>query len=112
MRLRDLNAKFERIEQLDGHTYFESEGVTIADADGICFLCPVCFEKNKGPIGTHSVICWRPRVPQEIRPGPGRWEFEGTSIDDLTLRAGSSSIKLESGCQAHFFVTKGEIKPA
>lgn len=112
MRLRDLNAKFERIEKCSYATYYVNEGTTIENADGICFLCPVCFEKNKGPIGTHAIICWRPRVPAEMSPSPGRWEFQGTSIDDLTLVAGSSSIKLESGCQAHFFVTKGEIKPA
>lgn len=24
-------------------------------AQGIWFLCPLCFEKNKGPVGTHMV---------------------------------------------------------
>lgn len=25
-------------------------------ADGIMFLCPVCFQKNGGPAGTHSML--------------------------------------------------------
>lgn len=112
MRLSELRAKFERIEKRADATYYASEGVTIDTADGVCFLCPKCFEKNGGPVGTHSIICWRPRVPAEYRPGPGRWEFEGTGIDDLTLVAGSSSVKLEVGCQAHFHIVKGEVKPA
>lgn len=112
MRLSELKPKFKRIEQRDGHTYFVSEGVTIENADGICFLCPKCFVEKGGPVGTHRIICWRPRIPLSESPGPGRWEFQGTSIDDLTLVAGSSSIKLEGGCQAHFFIQKGEIKNA
>jgi hypothetical protein len=78
-------------------------------ADGIWFLCPKCFQANGGRVGTHQVACWRPRVPQTISPTPGRWEFQGTSLKDLSLVAGSSSILLTSGCQAHFFVTNGEI---
>jgi hypothetical protein len=83
---------------------------TIADADGVYFLCPKCFAENGGPIGTHSVICWRPRMPAEVLPGPGRWEFVGTGLGDLTLRAGSSSVALRGGCAAHFFVEQGAIR--
>jgi hypothetical protein len=82
----------------------------IDGADGIMFLCPICFEKNKGPIGTHSILCWQPHVPQTFYPAPGRWRFEGTGIRDLTLVAGSSSILLQGGCNAHFFVQRGEIR--
>jgi hypothetical protein len=73
------------------------------------FLCPKCFATNGGARGTHSVICWSPGVPQEMRPGPGRWQLQGTSLDDLTLVAASSSVKLEGGCEAHFFVRNGAI---
>lgn len=61
-------------------------------------------------IGTHRIICWRPRVP--ITPsmvGPGRWDFEGTGYDDLSLVAGSSSVQILGGCAAHFFVRAGEV---
>lgn len=82
----------------------------IADADGVQFLCPVCFTKNGGPVGTHSVICWRPRVPSDVCPKPGRWELVGTGYADLSLVAGSSSVLLQDApCKAHFFVTNGQI---
>jgi hypothetical protein len=72
---------------------------SLAEADGVMFLCPKCFEHNQGPVGTHMVICWRPRVPLTRLPGPGRWEFEGTGCNDLTLVAGSSSVLLQSWCR-------------
>src|SRR5262245_10080975 len=55
------------------------------NAQGVRFLCPLCFKKNGGPVGTHEVVCWsRSRgVPEDVRPGPGRWRLVGTSIDDL-----------------------------
>lgn len=80
------------------------------EADGIRFLCPKCFMTNGGRSGTHSVICWRPKVPLNVNPTPGRWEFEGKGFFDLTLVAGSSSIQVGSGCMAHFFIERGEIR--
>jgi hypothetical protein len=82
-----------------------------ADADGVMFLCPVCFKANGGAVGTHVIVCWRPRVPPSVRPGPGRWEWQGSSFADVTFVAGSSSVLLTGGCHAHFFVRDGEIVP-
>jgi hypothetical protein len=80
-------------------------------ADGILFLCPVCFRANGGPAGTHSIICWQPHVPQDMDPKPGRWAFKGTGFGDLTLVAGSSSVFLQgAGCKAHFFIRDGKIE--
>jgi len=85
---------------------------SLAEADGICFVCPKCLQDaSMHRPGVHSVICWRPQVLQTTSPTPGRWEFEGTGIDDLTLVAGSSSVLLTSGCGAHFYVRNGEIIP-
>lgn len=122
MKLRSLEPHFIRREirpcgvgvggcsVLSPHTEHEWHvDTTFAEADGVMFLCPKCFETNGGPVGTHGVICWRPRVPAGIDPSPGRWEFEGSSIDDLSLRAGSSSVQLHGGCNAHFYVANGEI---
>jgi hypothetical protein len=78
-------------------------------ADGVQFLCPTCFQKNGGPRGTHLVICWRPHISQSMTPRPGRWQLQGTSLEDLTLVAGSSSVQIKGGCNAHFFVRNGEI---
>lgn len=83
---------------------------TVDEADGIIFLCPKCFTTNNGSVGTHYVLCWRPRIPPDIAPKPGRWELLGTSINDLSLRAGSSSILLHSDCTAHFFIENGMIR--
>jgi hypothetical protein len=44
-----------------------------------------------------------------MSPTPGRWDFQGTGLQDLTLVAGSSSVLLTGGCRAHFFVRDGEI---
>ena len=93
----------------DGHTYHQ-RCTDIADAEGVSFLCPTCFESNGGSVGTHGIICWSPNVPQTFAPTPGRWELVGTSMDDLSLVAGSSSVALTGdGCKAHFFVTNGSI---
>lgn len=106
MRLLELEPQWLKIL---GEKTFQRTELTIDEADGIVFLCPKCFVEKGGPIGTHSIICWRPRVPQDIDPKPGRWEFEGTGFNDLTLVAGSSSILLLGGCNAHFFIRNGGI---
>lgn len=104
MRLSELEPEFIKI--LDEKSHMPS---SLTEADGLFFLCPKCFAENKGPVGTHAIICWRPRVSQDRDPKPGRWEFVGTGIDDLKLVAGSSSILLTSGCMAHFFIRDGRI---
>ena len=78
---------------------------TLAEAQGVQFLCPKCFATNGGPRGTHSVVCWsRSRgVSEEEVPGPGRWTLEGTGLDDLTLNGdaigggGARSVLLNGG---------------
>lgn len=112
MRLRELEPEFLKITGEDTFRHYKEDGslYSLSEADGVLFLCPVCFKTNSGPIGTHSVICWQPHVPQNIGPVPGRWSFSGTGLNDLTLTAGSSSILLMGGCNAHFFITNGEIK--
>ena len=108
MRLDELEPKFLKLV----HPKEWHNVETIAEADGIRFLCPKCFTENSGPMGTHSVICWQPTVPAEVRPAPGRWQFLGNGYRDLSLVAGSSSVQLNGGCQAHFFVENGAIRNA
>lgn len=108
MKLRDLNAAFLAYESPTTFRHVD----TLAEADGIIHLCHVCFQRNNGPKGTHSMLHWfRGRVPDDLHPGPGRWTPEGTGIDDLSFVPGNpvqAHSVLQEG-HAHFFITNGEI---
>lgn len=107
MTLRELEPQF--LKHTSDTTWSHVNSIT--EADGIIFLCPVCFKANGGNVGTHSIICWRPHIPQTTSPTPGRWEFQGTGYDDLTLVADSSSIFLSTApCEAHFHIRNGNIE--
>ncbi len=117
MRLTELEPKFLRLEPDSpegGHVFAELD--EMAGAEGVIFLCPKCFEANRGPVGTHVIICWAPAVPPDLSMSPGRWTLVGTGFADLTLNAppGSSarSVQLHGGCNAHFHITNGEVTNA
>ena len=85
---------------------------TLAEAQGIRFLCPLCFKKNCGVVGTHGVdVSFSGRgVPDGAGSHnaaglPSRWGVTGASFEDLTM---TPSI-LTSGCGWHGFVNNGEI---
>lgn len=87
---------------------YHNEAEDFAHADGVTFLCPTCFKKNNGRVGTEHVLVWfrgRPNVPADAVPGPGRWGASGTSFDDLTLTP-SVNVSHEHW---HGFVTNGEV---
>lgn len=106
MKLTDLEPQFLK---RDDDTHFHCVD-SIADADGVEFVCPKCFTANGNQRpGVHSVICWSPSVPQTTSPTPGRWNLVGTGFSDLSLVAGSSSIQLTSGCMWHGFVANGDV---
>jgi len=107
MKLVELKPQFLKWKN-DTHFKHVDE---INEADGIVFKCPLCLKNNNMSIvGVHSVICWEPNIPQTTSPTPGRWNMLGTSFNDLTLQAGSSSVLLTGdGCKAHFLITNGEI---
>ncbi len=108
MRLVDLEASFRKLLD-DKGTHGEVK--TLAEGDGIMFLCPKCFVELKGNVGCHGVICWfEGKVPDELDPKPGRWNPVGTGLDDLTFVPGkkSNSVLLLSGCKWHGFVTNGD----
>lgn len=107
VQLSNLEARFLKYVPRDGHVYMENVD-SIAEADGVIFLCPKCFVENKGSRGTHSVLCWSPKVPPDVDPKPGRWNLVGTGLHDLSLVAGSSSVLLTAGCKWHGFVRNGD----
>jgi len=106
--LVDLEPEFLKIESPKS---FRMDA-TFQDNDGLFLLCPECFTKNKGNVGTHGVICWKPNVPQTMEPKPGRWSQTGSGFGDLSLVAGSSSVLLTAGCNAHFFIRNGIVTNA
>lgn len=85
---------------------------TLAEAQGVCFLCPVCFVTNGGRIGTH--LCEvtfegrgaEPTQGTQNERGPVRWTVAGTGVDDLTT---TPSILLLGGCGWHGYITAGEV---
>lgn len=108
MKLTDLEPEFLKVVE-PGKTHQRVD--TLAEAQGIFFLCLKCFEANGSRVGTHGVICWfagRGVLDTEV-PGPGRWEAVGTGYADLTLRASSSSILLTGGCAWHGYVQNGDV---
>lgn len=133
MRLRDLEAEFikrvvtpnvptdiadadfeitrkSHVELRDRIEHHPVE--TLAEADGVWFLCPKCFAANGGKRGTHMVLCWFVgKVPDDAQPKPGRWNPAGSSLDDLTfVGPGAASVLLlsDAGCQWHGFVKNGD----
>lgn len=86
-----------------------------SEAQGIWFLCPVCFVKNKGPMGTHMVLVWfKDRgVPDTAEPLP-RWTATGTTFFDLTLMPSIDTTKNKAGevvnpHEWHGFITAGKV---
>jgi hypothetical protein len=111
MRLADLDARFIKLDPAQPGSFW-TEGVPLAEAHGVMFLCPVCFAAAGNDVGVHSVICWFADrgVPADMTPKPGRWRPAGTGIDDLTfVGPDAASVLLMSGCNAHFFVRDGAI---
>ena len=94
---------------------------TLAEADHLMFLCPECFAKNGGSVGTHSVmVTFAGRnVPDEAGSrdadgNPSRWTASGTSLDDLVLTPSillDAKRKPEDGCHWHGFVGSSGIPP-
>jgi hypothetical protein len=109
-RLSELDARFLMVDKEDLKLMHMVE--SLAEADGVLFLCPKCFADNNGPIGTHSIICWfRGKVPDDLNPKPGRWNPSGTGLDDLTfVGPGACSVLLTSGCNWHGHVKDGNVE--
>ena len=74
---------------------------------GLHMLCPICFMRNGGPVGTHAIHCLTLDAPADMPPLPGRWAVMGETLTRLTL---SPSVDLPNGCKAHFWVRDGQIK--
>lgn len=106
---------YEGVKSPDGIHRYRKEVQLIAEADCIDFLCPVCFTKNNGPIGTHLVMvsfagCDIPDGCGSVDSTgkPSRWNIiGGSTFEDLSL---NPSILLSgNGCGWHGYITAGEV---
>lgn len=86
---------------------------TLAEAQGIRFLCPQCFRVNAGPRGTHLCSVTfeaRGAAPSQgshdTEGRPARWTVSGSGFDDLSTQP---SILLIGGCNWHGDITNGEV---
>lgn len=106
-----LEAEFIKLTDPAGGSFRRVD--TLAEADGILFLCPKCFAAVGSRPGVHSVLCWfRGHVPDAVSPKPGRWTPAGTGLHDLTFVPGTPphacSVLLTAGCGWHGFIRNGD----
>jgi hypothetical protein len=114
MRLLDLEPQFIRHEQR-GDQAINVHVETLAEADGLFFLCPVCWAKNSEAVGTHGIIVtFRDRgVPDALgshnKEGqPTRWTVSGSGYTDLSLQP-SIDISRNLPGEWHGFITNGVV---
>jgi hypothetical protein len=117
VKLTELEPEFVRYEtrtDVAGPREYTIPVTTIGEAQGVEFLCPVCFVKNGGAVGTHwcgVTFAGRGATDDQgshNREGkPSRWQVSGTDFTDLTLQP---SIDLTPACSWHGFITNGEIR--
>ena len=105
VKLTELEPQF--LKRIDDSHFRHVD--TLSEADGVEFLCPGCFTKNGGAIGTHGVLCWQPDIPQTTSPTPGRWPMSGRGYSDLTLTPSVQLTCDEGCCGWHGFITNGEV---
>lgn len=109
--LAELDARFiVREAPPDGVRYRHVDALELAH--GVNFLCPKCYQANKGAVGTHRVTCWFVgKVPADANPGPGRWQPAGAGLADLTFVPvpghEAVSVRITGGCCWHGFIVGG-----
>ena len=124
MRLIELEAEFVRYEErFEGVPHIKPVGGefgtpyhhtvlvivdSLANAQGIHFLCPACYTKNGGRGGTHMVqVGFHGRGLKDSQSShnregkPSRWHVSGTGLADLTL-----DPSIDCGCW-HGWVRRG-----
>lgn len=82
---------------------------TLAEADGIQFLHPEEFRRNKGSEGTcilQILFKGKAQYPDMTEP---RWNVSGTGLDDLTI---SPSILSKGNVEWHGWIRNGQVVDA
>lgn len=92
------------IKDVTGPREYLCDVDSLADAQGIMFLCPKCFIKNKGSVGTHR--CPLPFAGRGVDPAKNQWNVLGTGFHDLST---TPSYRIVGGCGWHGYITDGEV---
>jgi len=102
------------IEVRETETLYHVDVDSLAEAQAVMFLCPLCFQKNGGAVGTHSIdVTFSDRGVSDsdgthtLQGAPVRWKVGGTGYADLTTQP--SILLTGSGCGWHGFITNGQI---
>lgn len=128
MNLNDLDPQFVKyVTQSLEQQFAEGRGApaeflrhvgNVQEAQGIVFLCPACFTRNGGAVGTHAIEVSfdgkgvKDHQGSHNRQGkPSRWTVSGSTYEDLTLRPSILIDPCEPTCGGwHGFITNGEVK--
>lgn len=79
---------------------------TLAEAQCIMFLCPLCYRNNGGEEGTHHVQMPFAKRGVSFERHKHQWDVVGgTSYDDLST---NPSYLIIGGCGWHGYLTSGE----
>ena len=105
--LVDLKPEFLIHEWIDGRQ-INRHTDSLAEATGVFLLCPACFTRNGGPVGTHGlIVTFADRgVPDHLgshgsKGQPTRWQVRGSGLHDLT-----TTPSIDVGCW-HGYLTDG-----
>lgn len=110
VKLTELEPQFVKHTEREG-SRIDVHVDKLEDADGMFMLCPACFKKNGGPVGTHGlIVTFKDRgVPDTLgskgsQGNATRWSVSGTGYDDLT-----TDPSIDVGCW-HGYIRGGEIQ--
>lgn len=104
MKLTELEPQFIRYkgDKHAGHSHVAS----LAEAQGIRFLCPTC--KVDYGDDCHSIVLpFRGRNVDASINGGHQWDVSGTDSSNLTLKPSVNAAG--GGCRWHGWVTNGEV---
>jgi len=117
VKLLELEPQFVRyVKEADGEYLHHVD--SLAQAQGIQFLCPSCFVRNKGPIGTHLIeVALAGRGVSDSqgshnrRGKPSRWTAVGSGYGDLTLTPSVLTDPAKPACDGwHGYITNGATR--
>ena len=97
-----------------GPVHYRHHPLTLAEAQGIIFLCPKCMRDHPDGKGVHSVeVSFRDRGVLDAdgthtKEGlPVRWQVSGTGFHDLTTTP--SILLTGAGCGWHGYLQEGNV---